>query len=229
MSTSTTTAPVGTGVARTAEVAGEWLPRIALGGMGGFALAAVVSSFLQPDSYDSVRDTISVLAAKDATAPAVMMTGFTLMAIGVIAGAIGLWRALPFVSARIAAVLLVVSGTATGVAGFARIECNPAVAGCLARLETSQSTTIHGRAALLTFAPLILAGLFLAWSTLRLSGPWARPVRIGAIALAVVSVVLVFAVEEASTDVQGLLQRVFALTGNGLPLALLWLRTRRLI
>ena len=63
----------------------------------------------------------------------------------------------------------------------------------------------------------------------RVSGLWARPVRIGAVALAVVSVVLVFAVEEASTDGQGLLQRVLALTANGLPLALFWLHTRRLI
>jgi hypothetical protein len=196
--------------------------------VSGFILAAFISAFLQPDTYDSIRDTISVLAAKDATAPGVMMLGFTMMSVGVVATAIGLWRTMPYVSARIGSVFLLISGLATGVAGFARIECNPALgADCLARLETSQSTTIHGRAALLTFAPLLLAGLFLAWSTFRITIDRAWALRIGAVALALTSVVLIFTVEEAGTGIEGLLQRLFVLTANALPLGLLWLRRSR--
>jgi Protein of unknown function (DUF998) len=224
MSTSTTARTSAAVASSASRTLGEWPPRIAVGGAAGFALAAVVSSFVQPDTYDSVRDTISVLAAKDAAAPGIMMAGFTMLSVGLIGTAVGLWRAGRYLSARIGSVFVLIAGFAVGVAGFARIECNPAVGDCLSRLEASQSTTMHGRAALLTFAPLLLAGLFLAWSTFRGHLPRAAAVRVTAVAAAILNVVLVFTVEEGNTTVAGLLQRILLFTLAGLPIGLLWLR-----
>lgn len=209
--------------AHTSARRGRWIP---VAGLAGFALAVAVGTVLAPDSYDSVRDTMSVLAAVDNPYGEIMVAGFLALAVGLAATAVGLWRGLPVWVGRIAAIEIAVAAVATAVAGLARVACNPALPDCQAALEAEVpiGTIVHGRAALFVFAPLVLAGFTMTIATWLL-----RERRLALLCLGVglVNVALVFLVEDAGTSVSGLLQRVFLLTSVGLPVLVQWRVARR--
>jgi hypothetical protein len=211
-------ADIRAGLAR--STGDQWLTRVALLGASGFAVAATVGAIAAPDTYDSVRDTISILAAKDANLSWLMQGGFLALAAGLAAAAVALWRSLPFLSGRAASALLLVASGATAVAGLAQVECNPALPACQPLLEASASTTVHGRAALFVFLPLIITGFLLARATGRARMRLTSGVALWPIALivATVDLGLVLAVEEVGTSIAGLLQRVFLTLCVGLPL-----------
>jgi hypothetical protein len=194
--------------------------------MAGFALAVAVGTVLAPATYDSVRDTMSVLAAVDNPYGEIMVAGFLALAVGLAATAVGLWRGLPVLVGRIAAVQLAVAAVATAVAGMARVACNLSLPDCQAALESAVpvGTVIHGRAALFVFAPLVLAGFTMAVATWRLGD---RRLALLCLGVGVVNVALVFLVEDAGTSISGLLQRVFLLTSVGLPVLVQWRRAGR--
>ena len=192
---------------------------LAVGGFAGFVLSVLVATMLQPDSYHWTRDYISGLAAMDAAYPAVMVVGFQFAATGVLATAVVVANVLPRLSARIAAVLLVVAGLALSVAGFARFDCSRNDAACRAQVEVGMSwhSQLHGRAALFVFLPLILAGVFVAVAVLRSRSPYRMRLGVASAVLAVANFGLTFAVEGQATDVTGLLQRLLIFTLLGLP------------
>jgi hypothetical protein len=182
---------------------GAVLPRLAVTGIAGFFVAVVVSTVLQPPAYDSVRDHVSGLAGVGARFPYVMMAGFELAAVGLLATAAGLAVRFRSVPAWVAASLLTVSAGATAVAGLARFDCTFNDAACAARLEVavSQHAVIHGRAALLVFVPAILCTVFMAVA--------ARSRVLGVVA--VLELALMLLTEEAGTSYTGLFQRVVLL------------------
>ncbi|HVD23389.1 MAG TPA: DUF998 domain-containing protein [Lapillicoccus sp.] len=208
-----TSAPAVTSARR-----GRWIP---VAGMAGFAVAVAVGTVLAPDSYDSIRDTMSVLAAVDNPYGEIMVAGFLALAVGLAATAVGLWRGLPVWVGRIAAIEVAVAAVATAVAGLARVACNPALPDCQSALEADVplGTLVHGRAALFVFAPLVLAGFTMAVATWMLRE---RRLALLCVGLGLVNVALVLLVEDAGTSVSGLLQRVFLLTSVGLPVFVQW-------
>jgi hypothetical protein len=192
--------------------------------MAGFALAVIVSTPLAPSSYDSVRDTISALAAVDNPHGEIMVAGFVALAVGLGVTSARIWRVLPVLSGRVAAVLIGIASAATAVAGFSRIACNPGLQACADRLEVHAptATLIHGNAALFVFAPLILAGFAMARACRRLGERGlSRLCLLGG----GVNVVIVVLVEDAATSIGGLLQRVFLVTLVGLPVLVQWRRS----
>jgi len=100
----------------------RWIP---IAGAAGWVLAVALSTALAPTDYNTVRDTISALAATDNPFGAVMVAGFIAMALGLAAAAVGLWHGLPVLAGRIAAIEVAVAALATLVDGLNRIACNP--------------------------------------------------------------------------------------------------------
>jgi hypothetical protein len=190
-----TSAPAVTSARR-----GRWIP---VAGMAGFAVAVAVGTVLAPDSYDSIRETMSVLAAVDNPYGEIMVAGFLALAVG------------------LAATAVAVAAVATAVAGLAPVACNPALPDCQSALaaDVPLGTLVHGRAALFVFAPLVLAGFTMAVATWMLRE---RRLALLCVGLGLVNVALVFLVEDAGTSVSGLLQRVFLLTSVGLPVFVQW-------
>jgi hypothetical protein len=198
----------------------RWVP---VAGTAGFALAVAVGTVLAPPSYDTVRDTISVLAAVDNPHGEVMVGGFLVLASGLAVAALRLWRGVPALSGRAAAVAVAIASVALVVAGLNRIACNPAIASCRDLLEQHAPTAsvVHGRAALFVFAPLVLCGFFLARALSHLGD--ARLARL-CLAVALVNVALVFATEDSGSPHAGLLQRILLVTLVGLPVLVQWKR-----
>ena len=206
----------------TARTAG----RIAVAGAAGFAVSIALGTVVAPQEYDTVRDTISVLAAVDNPHAWIVQAGFISMAIGLAAASFGLFRT-RYLSARVAASLVAVAAVAMVVAGLNQIACNPAIAECEAFLEADapRATVIHGRAALFVFAPLLIAGFAGARAVWRRGDRRFALFMLGA---AVADVALILLTENAGTDYSGLSQRIFAAGSLGLPIvALVRLRKGR--
>ena len=198
----------------------RWIP---VAGAAGWVLAVTIGTALAPADYNSLRDTISALAAADNPFGGVMVAGFIAMAIGLAATAVGLWRGLPVLAGRVAAVEVGIAAAAILVAGLNRIACNPSLAECQAALElfVPTATVIHGRAALFVFAPLVLAGFSLAWATWRVGD---RRLALLCLTLTILNVGLVFLTENAGTSASGLLQRLFITCVIGVPMLVQWRR-----
>jgi len=190
-------------------------------GAAGFGVAAMVGALLAPESYSSTRDTISVLAAADNRFGPVMMVGFLSLSIGLLVCAWRLWRVVGGFSGRLAAGMVAVAGGATAVAGLNRIACNPALAGCKARLDAHAptATVVHGLAALFVFAPLLIAGFALGRACWRHGD---RPLALVCLAVTTVDVALVVLTEDARLSVAGLLQRIFLTLVVGIPVLVQW-------
>jgi hypothetical protein len=192
----------------------------ALGGLAGFVTAIAVATAVQPAAYDTTRDLVSGLAGRGASHPWIMMAGFEFMAVGLAAASVGLWRRFTRPSGRAAAVLVMIAAAAMAVAGLARFDCSVADDACEARLAQGVSTSaaVHGLAALFVFLPLIISAFLLAVAagpaTLG-AGPRLRTVAVlGGLA----GLLLILAVEEASTPIAGLLQRIDILPTFGLAI-----------
>jgi Protein of unknown function (DUF998) len=189
--------------------------RIAVAGAAGFAVSIALGTVVAPQEYDTVRDTISVLASVDNPRAWIVQAGFLSMAVALAAAAVGLWRA-RYLSARVAAAFVAVSAAAMVVAGLNQIACNPALAECKAFLDADapRATVIHGRAALFVFAPLLLAGFAIARATWRRGARRAAWLTLG---VALLDIALVLITENGGTAYSGLSQRLFALGSMGLP------------
>ena len=199
--------------------------RIAVAGAAGFAVSIALGTVVAPQEYDSVRDTISVLASVDNPHAWIVQAGFLAMAVGLGAAAVGLWQA-RYLSARVAAGLVAVSAVAMVVAGLNQIACNPALAECEAFLDADapRATVIHGRAALFVFVPLLLAGFAIARATWRRGDRRASLLMLGVAGL---DIALVLLTENGGTAYSGLFQRLFALGSMGLPVLAVSLLTGR--
>jgi hypothetical protein len=193
--------------------------RIAVAGAAGFAVSIALGTVVAPEEYDTVRDTISVLAAVDNPHAWIVQAGFIAMAIGMAAAALGLWQA-RYLSARVAAGAVAVAAVALVVAGLNQIACNPSLAECKDLLDhdAPRASVIHGRAALFVFAPLLVAGFAGARAVWRTG---ARRLGLLVLAVAALDVALIFLTENAGTSYSGLFQRVFALGSLGLPIYVL--------
>jgi hypothetical protein len=189
--------------------------RVAVAGAAGFVVSVALGTVVAPPEYDTVRDTISVLAAVDNPHAWIVQAGFLSMAVGLAAAAVGLWRA-RYLSARVAAVAVGIAAVAMVVAGLNQIACNPALPDCEALLEhhAPRASVIHGRAALFVFAPLLVAGFAGARAVWRTG---ARRLALLVLAAAVADVALIFLTENAGTAYSGLFQRIFAVGSLGLP------------
>jgi uncharacterized membrane protein YhaH (DUF805 family) len=202
--------------------------RIAVAGAAGWVVSIALGTVVAPPEYDTIRDTISVLAAVDNPHAWIVQAGFLSMAVSLAAALFGLWRA-RYLSARVAASFLAVAAVAMVVAGLNQIACNPALPDCEQLLENNapRASVIHGRAALFVFLPLLLSGLALARARWR-----DRGARIGLLVLAVAlaDIALVFLAENRAENAgaySGLFQRVFTLGSMGLPvLTMLALQNR---
>ncbi|MCX2185021.1 DUF998 domain-containing protein [Streptomyces sp. SKN60] len=195
------------------------LAKFALMAALSFFAAAAISAPLQPPSYSSYYDTVSLLAAMDASAPWIMISGFAGMAVAMLLAALGIQSIKAGKAAMVAVVLILIASVATAVAGFARADCNPRIPACASRMESGMSfhSQLHGHAALLVFLPLILSAFFLAIAahrinpakrvTLRLAGAFSGLMQLG----------LVFLVENHLMGADGLLQRVFLVLCYGTP------------
>jgi hypothetical membrane protein len=194
--------------------------RLAVAGAAGFVTSVVAGTVVAPPEYDTLRDTISVLAAVDNPHAWIVQAGFLSMAVGLGASAVGLWRA-RHLSARVAASFVAVAAVAMVAAGLNQVACNPSIAECKQFLEADppRATVIHGRAALFVFAPLVLAGFAVA-RAVRLSGR--RRLAVAVLGVAALDVALVFLTENAGTACSGLTQRLFALGSMGLPVLGVW-------
>lgn len=196
--------------------------RIAVFGFAGYFGLLALATAVQPDSYHSTRDFISGLAAMDAAHPAIMVAGFQVAAIVLIAAAYVLVRDLRSASARIAVTLMAVSAAAMSVAGFARFDCSRNDAACLAQLETGMSwhSHLHGLAALVVFLPLILSSFVLAVALWRSRSPYRRRLAMLALVTGLAELALTVAVEEQLFGTVGLSQRLDVVLLLGLPVLL---------
>jgi hypothetical membrane protein len=130
-----------------------------------FTAAWLVAGSVQ-DVYSPRREDISALAALDAQHAWIMIAGIvalglSLMALGLgIVGAIEDGR-----GATVGAILLVVSGLAFVVAGFARDDCSSELRACKERVKAGNVSwhhQVHDNVGIAVFLVLVLAPLLLA-------------------------------------------------------------------
>jgi hypothetical protein len=196
------------------------LAQLAASGTAGFFAAIAWSTALQPATYDSTRDLVSGLAGRGASYPGLMMFGFEVMAVALVAIAVGLFGRFHAWSGRVAGVLVLVSAAGMAVAGLARFDCTMQDAACEARLADGLSTSgaLHGLAALFVFLPLIAATFLLAVAAGRDTTLYGVPLRRAAVLIGVVQLGLTFVVESGVTGFSGLFQRIDLVLLFGTPL-----------
>lgn len=201
---------------------------LAVAGVGAFFAASVVSGALTP-GYSVRREAVSALAARDAPAAPIMIAGFLLLAVGLVAAGVSLWRTLPLRAGRAGALLVVVTGALMAVAGLARQDCSDQLTTCVDHGDAVGASTgywVHQYASLLGFLLLVVAGFLLA-RALRRGGASRGLVRV-ARAVAWVSLLVTVALvvqPPPLQEVYGLAQRLFLLVVLGWP-AFLALRPR---
>ena len=140
--------------------------------LGGFAVAVVVAGLRSP-GYSHRSEAISALGAKDAAAPEVMMVGFLLLAVSLLAAGGVLARTIPGKAGRVGALLVCLAGTAAVVTAFAQEDCSDLKAACAARERAntvSGEHVLHNLVGLVLFAALVIALFFLAAGLRRATG-----------------------------------------------------------
>jgi hypothetical membrane protein len=180
--------------------------RVAVAGIAGFAVAAVVTGLITP-GYDVRREAISALAALDSPDAWVMILGFCSAAVGLVAAGLALWQGSTR-STRIGAALVMLAGALIGVAGFAREDCSDQLTTCKdygEAVHASGSYWLHGIGSLLAFVLLIVA-FFLLGRTSRI---------VGVACLA--GLALLVTTPSFVVDSYGLVQRVFVAVLFGWP------------
>lgn len=194
-----------------------------------FSVAWLVAWAAQ-DTYSPRREDISALAALDAQQPWLMIVGFLVLALGVVALGMGLLRAVEGGrTARVGALLVLIAGLGILVAGLARNDCSSELAACKARVDAGDVSWHHGVHDLvsgLVFLAFVVAQFVLA-RAFRRDPSW-RDLR----SYSIVSGVLTFALlvlfgTGAIDDWNGLVQRVF-LTVPFAWMIVLSIRLRRL-
>ena len=104
------------------------LGRLAVMGPIAFTIAWIVGAVVQ-DEYSLRREDISALAALDAQNAWIMVTGFLLLGVGIVALGAGLAGALNGRPATVGSILVAVAGVGIIVAGLARNDCSSQLAG----------------------------------------------------------------------------------------------------
>ena len=155
-----------TGRCRSGQRRGTWMSvhRIAIAGVGGFALAVLLTGVITP-GYGVRREAISALAALDSPHAWVMIVGFTVGAVGLVAAGVALWRLVPARSARVGAAMVVAAGALIAVAGFAREDCSDQLSTCKdfgEAVHASGSYWLHSYVSLLAFLLLIVSSFLVA-------------------------------------------------------------------
>jgi len=233
--TTTTTSPTSSGSApRPAERAPRPAARLTEAGatgVGAFFVAALLTGFGTP-GYSTLTEAVSALAAKDALWAPIMIGGFLLLAAGLAATGLALWRLLPVRAGRAGAVLVLVVSALMATAGLARQDCSDQRASCIDHGEAVGASTsywVHQYASLLGFVLLVVA-LFLLARGIRRTGTLPQLVRPARL-VAWLSLLLTVLVVVSPPPVQaayGLVQRVFLLVLLGWPVAVALLHQRRL-
>ena len=151
----------GTLTRRPPSAVGKWVAAV---GVSGFLVAGVVMGLVAP-AYDIRREAVSGLAALDSAYAGWMIAGFVAGAVGLVASAAVLWRAVPQRAGRVAAGMVAVAGALIGVAGFARQDCSDQLPACKdfgEAVEASRSYWVHEYASLLAFLMLLVSFFVLA-------------------------------------------------------------------
>jgi len=193
---------------------------VAVAGVGGFALAVLVTGLITP-GYGVRREAISALAALDSPHAWLMILGFTVGAVGLVAAGLALWR-VPTRSARLGAAMVIVAGGLIAVAGFAREDCSDQLVTCKdfgEAVHASGSYWLHGYVSLLAFLLLIVSSFLVARGLRRTGrrslGTTGRVVGVACL----VGLVLLVVTPTFVADNYGLVQRLFVAVLFGWPVA----------
>jgi hypothetical membrane protein len=203
--------------------------RLGVLGFAGFWVAVGICGAVTP-GYSHVSENISALAALPVPHPAVMITGFLLLAVGTVATAMALGQRLVGRSATAAATLIGLAGCClVGSAAF-RLDCSPTLTACRTLEEAgavSGHHVLHNLVSLLSFVLMIAALLTLGRALRHNPGlshlRW--PTRVIALLGAAFIVGLVIG---TYGTVEGLAQRAFVLGVYGWPVLLaVWVSVKR--
>jgi uncharacterized protein DUF998 len=225
----TTTDPVRPRAERRPRSAG-WLTEVGATGVAGFFVAALVAGLATP-GYSSRHEAVSALAALDALWAPVMIAGFLLLAVGLAATGLALWRLTPARAGRAAGVLVVLTSALMATAGLARQDCSDQRSTCVDFGEAAGASTsywVHQYASLLGFL-LLVVGLFLLARGVHRSGvvaDLALPTRLVALASLVLTVAVVVGPPPVAAA-YGWVQRAFLLLVFGWPVLVAVLHQRR--
>jgi hypothetical membrane protein len=203
------------------------LSRTAVGSAAAAVGAILVAGLVDP-GYSAVSEGISALASHESQAAPIMIVGFMAMALALLTAGVALFRLLPTRRAKAAAILVVLSGLATVVVGFARLDCSTLQTECLARehAETvSGGHVLHNLVSLLLFVLLSVAA-FLWGAGLRRLGE-RRLARITLLAAVLTVAFFVWFMSGAYGSAGGLVQRVFIPLAYGWPVLLAGLLSHR--
>ena len=190
-------------------------------GVGGFAAAVVVTG-LATTGFDSRREAISSLAARDSPHAWIMIVGFMFGAVGLLSAGLVLWRHLPSRAARVGCGLVVASAALIAVAGLARQDCSDQLPTCkdfADGVNASDSYWVHEYASLLGFLLLIISFFLLAGGLRRRqrSGLAIASRTVGVMCMA--GVALLVATPPFVVDNYGIVQRLFVAVLFGWPVA----------
>ena len=182
----------------------------ALVGPIAFTIAWIVGAVVQ-DEYSVRREDISALAALDAQNAWIMITGFLLLGVGMVALGAGLAGALKGRPATVGSILVVVAGVGIIVAGLARNDCSSELDACADRVDAGDVSwhhATHDLASLVVFLALVAAPLVFA-RAFRGDQSW-RDLRTYSLITGVLGLVLlVLFLTGVAGSWNGLLQRVF--------------------
>jgi hypothetical membrane protein len=175
-----------------------------------FTIAWIVAALVQ-DEYSVRREDISALAALDAQNAWIMITGFLLLGVGIVALGAGLAGALMGRPATVGSILVVVAGVGIIVAGLARNDCSTELDACADRVDAGDVSwhhATHDLASLVVFLALVAAPLVFA-RAFRGDQSW-RDLRTYSLITGVLGLVLlVLFLSGVAGSWNGLLQRVF--------------------
>ena len=158
----------GTLARRHPSAVGGWVGAV---GVSTFLVIGVVAGLVTP-TYDVRREAVSGLAALDAEYAGWMIAGFVAGAVGLLASAVVLWRAVPQRAGRVAGGMVAAAGALIGVAGFARQDCSDQLPDCKdfgEAVDASGTYWVHQYASLLAFL-LLLVSFFVLARGLRRTG-----------------------------------------------------------
>ena len=194
------------------------LARASAVALGGFAVAVVVAGLRSP-GYSHRSEAISALGAKDAAAPEVMMVGFLLLAVSLLAAGGVLARTIAGKAGRVGALLVCLAGVAAVVTAFAQEDCSDLKAACAARERAntvSGEHVLHNLVGLVLFAALVIALFFLAAGLRRATGRATLARTTQVVAVAALGLMVWFG-SDAYGDNGGLVQRALIVVACGWP------------
>ncbi|MEV6493386.1 DUF998 domain-containing protein [Actinoplanes sp. NPDC051633] len=199
--------------------------KLGIAGIATFFTTSIAVAAVTP-GYRSTRDAISALAAMDSPYAYVMIGGFLAAAAGLVATGIAVRQRY---GARLAAVLLIVSGALMATAGLARQDCSEALESCIDHGEAPLASThfwVHQYVSLALFLTLVVTSFVLIRAVRRtpgfgyLTGP-ARIVAWTGLVVTVLAMTIGFGA------VNGLVQRPYLALLFGWPTLLAAIAPRR--